>query len=83
MPRVPSECAGRMACVPALQASEQVFALALAPFTGSAKRRSGRDRKTGEVTTCDKRNGYRFSVTAGTIFEDTKVALNFGSRLDT
>ncbi len=35
-----------------------------------------RDRKTGEVTTCDKRNGYRFSVTAGTIFEGTKVKLN-------
>jgi hypothetical protein len=57
--------------------SDRVFALKTRPYHWVCK--SGaqvRDRKTGEVTTCDKRNGYRFSVTAGTIFEDTKVALN-------
>jgi hypothetical protein len=57
--------------------NDRVFALKTRPYHWVCK--SGaqvRDRKTGEVTTCDKRNGYRFSVTAGTIFEDTKVALN-------
>ncbi len=57
--------------------SDRVFAAKTRPFHWVCK--SGaqvRDRKTGEVTTCDKRNGYRFSVTAGTIFEDTKIALN-------
>src|ERR1700689_2421955 len=32
--------------------------------------------QTGEVMVCHKRNGYRFSVTTKTIFEDTKIALN-------
>src|SRR5713226_9310498 len=34
------------------------------------------DKQTGEVMICHKRNGYRFSVITGTIFEDTKIALN-------
>ena len=38
------------------------------------------DRKTGEITECDKRNGYRFSVITGTIFEDTKIALSIWLR---
>ena len=57
--------------------SDRVFAAKTRPFNWVCK--SGAqvmDRKSGEITTCDKRNGYRFSVTAGTIFEDTKIALN-------
>jgi len=57
--------------------SDRAFALKTRPFHWVCK--SGaqvRDRKTGEITTCDKRNGYRFSATSGTIFEDTKIALN-------
>ncbi|MGB3281389.1 MAG: IS1595 family transposase, partial [Methylovirgula sp.] len=34
------------------------------------------DKQTGVVMVCHKRNGYRFSVTTKTIFEDTKIALN-------
>jgi hypothetical protein len=33
------------------------------------------DDETGEVLTCDKRNGYRFSVITRTIFQDTKIPL--------
>lgn len=34
------------------------------------------DRKSGEIAECDKRNGYRFSIITGTIFEDTKIPLH-------
>src|ERR1700738_4175342 len=33
------------------------------------------DDETGEVLTCAKNGGYRFSVITHTIFEDTKVEL--------
>lgn len=33
------------------------------------------DRETGEVVTCDKRNGYRFSVITRTVFENTNYPL--------
>ena len=68
--------AGWRAC-PRCKASEKVYKLAARPWHWVCK--SGAetvDKQTGVVMVCDKRNGYRFSVTAGTIFEDTKVALN-------
>jgi len=34
------------------------------------------DQETGEAVTCHKRNGYRFSIITGTIFQDTKIKLN-------
>jgi hypothetical protein len=33
------------------------------------------DKQTGEVTTCHKRNGYRFSVISRTVFENTNYPL--------
>jgi transposase-like protein len=62
---------------PRCKASEKVYALAARPFHWVCK--SGAetgDKQTGEVVTCHKRNGYRFSVTTRTIFEDTKIPLN-------
>ncbi len=55
----------------------RVYALKSRPYYWLCK--SGAqvmDKKTGEIRTCDKRNGYAFSVITGTIFQDTKVALN-------
>ena len=57
--------------------NSRVFTLKTRPYYWVCK--SGaqvRDRKTGEVVTCDKRNGYAFSVITGTIFQYTKVKLN-------
>src|SRR5579875_191198 len=57
--------------------SDKVFALPARPFNWVCK--SGaqtRDRETGEITECHKRNGYRSSVITGTIFQDTKIKLN-------
>jgi len=62
---------------PRCKASEKVYALAARPYHWVCK--SGAetvDKQTGEVMVCHKRNGYRFSVITGTIFEDTKIALN-------
>jgi len=62
---------------PRCKASEKVYALAARPYHWVCK--SGAetvDKQTGEVMRCHKRNGYRFSVTSKTIFEDTKIALN-------
>jgi len=56
---------------------DKVYALAARPFHWVCK--SGAevvDKQSGEVTTCHKRNGYRFSVITRTIFQDTKIALN-------
>jgi IS1 family transposase len=57
--------------------NEKVYALAARPFHWLCK--SGKESVStlsGEVVTCHKRNGYRFSVISGTIFQDTKIALN-------
>jgi IS1 family transposase len=57
--------------------SDRVFAAKTRPYHWICK--SGAqaiDRKSGEITECDKRNGYRFSVITGTIFQDTKIKLN-------
>lgn len=65
-----------VAC-PRCKATEKVYKLAARPYHWVCK--SGAktvDKQTGEVMVCHKRNGYRFSVITGTIFEDTKVALN-------
>src|ERR1700730_14984674 len=62
---------------PRCKASEKVYKLAARPYHWVCK--SGKetvDKQTGEVMVCHKRNGYRFSVITGTIFEDTKIALN-------
>jgi Transposase zinc-ribbon domain len=56
---------------------DQVFALPARPYHWVCK--SGAetvDKQTGEVVTCHKRNGYRFSVITRTIFQDTKIKLN-------
>ena len=68
--------AGGVRC-PRCKASEKVYALPARPYHWVCK--SGAetvDKHTGEVGVCHKRNGYRFSVTSKTIFEDTKIALN-------
>jgi hypothetical protein len=57
--------------------SATVFALPARPYHWVCK--SGAetvDKQTGEVVTCHKRNGYRFSVITRTIFQDTKIKLN-------
>jgi transposase-like protein len=61
---------------PRCNASERVYALKSKPFHWVCK--SGAqslDPETGQVLTCDKRNGYRFSVITGTIFMDTKIPM--------
>src|SRR5882724_12050146 len=61
---------------PRCGAKEKVYALAARPWHWVCK--SGAetlDKETGELKTCHKRNGYRFSLISGTIFQDTKVAL--------
>jgi LSD1 subclass zinc finger protein len=62
---------------PRCKASEKVYKLAARPWHWVCK--SGAetvDEQTEEVMVCHKRNGYRFSVTTKTIFEDTKIPLN-------
>jgi hypothetical protein len=57
-------------------ASDKVYTLKARPFNWLCK--SGlqsTDTETGEVLTCDKANGYRFSVITHTIFENTKRPL--------
>lgn len=57
--------------------SDKVFALKARPYHWVCK--SGAqsiDKLTGQSATCHKRNGYRFSVITGTIFQDTKKPLN-------
>jgi transposase-like protein len=61
---------------PRCNASERVYALKSKAFHWVCK--SGAqslDPETGQVLTCDKRNGYRFSVSTRTIFQDTKIPL--------
>ena len=49
---------------PRCNRKERVYALKARPYHWACKNAD-----------CGGRNGYRFSVTAGTIFEDTKIAL--------
>ncbi len=53
----------------------KVFALKTRPFNWVCK--SGKQTRDPEGTevTCDKKNGYRFSVITRTIFQDTKIPL--------
>ncbi len=56
--------------------NDAVYALKARPFNWLCK--SGKEslnKETGEVLTCDKANGYRFSVITHTIFENTKRPL--------
>jgi len=56
--------------------NDAVYALKTRPFNWLCK--SGKEslnKETGEVLTCDKANGYRFSVITHTIFENTKRPL--------
>jgi hypothetical protein len=56
--------------------NKKVFHLTKRPFHWVCK--SGKETintETGQVVTCHKRNGYRFSVTSGTIFENTNYKL--------
>jgi ISXO2-like transposase domain/Transposase zinc-ribbon domain len=57
--------------------NEKVFALKARPFHWVCKSGiASKDAETKETVTCHKRNGYRFSVISGTIFQDTKIPLN-------
>src|SRR5208282_1569689 len=56
--------------------NEKVWALPARPYHWVCK--SGKettDKQTGEVLTCRKNGGYRFSLTTATIFENTKIPL--------
>jgi transposase-like protein len=56
--------------------NKKVFHVTHRPFHWVCK--SGAEtvnKETGELTTCHKRNGYRFSVITGTVFQDTKYPL--------
>ena len=56
--------------------NEKVYELKARPFNWVCK--SGKEsvnKETGEVLTCGKQNGYRFSVITHTIFENTKRPL--------
>ncbi len=55
---------------------EKAYRLAARPFYYLCK--SGKqsvDKKTGEVFTCQKKNGYRFSVISRTVFENSNYPL--------
>ena len=56
--------------------NDKVYELKARPFNWVCK--SGKEsvnKETGEVLTCAKQNGYRFSVITHTIFENTKRPL--------
>ena len=56
--------------------NEKVWALKARPYHWVCK--SGKetvDKQTGEVLTCRKNGGYRFSLITATIFENTKIPL--------
>ena len=56
--------------------NEKVWALKARPYHWVCK--SGKettDKQTGEVVTCRKNGGYRFSLITATIFENTKIPL--------
>src|ERR1700688_4850419 len=56
--------------------SEKVFHVTHRPYHWVCK--SGAEtvnKETGLVSVCHKRNGYRFSVISGTVFQDTKLPL--------
>ena len=56
--------------------NEKVYTLKARPFNWLCK--SGTESvntETGEVVTCGKQNGYRFSVITGTVYENTKRPL--------
>jgi hypothetical protein len=56
--------------------NEKVFHVTHRPFHWICKSGSETvNEQTGEVVTCHKRNGYRFSVISGTIFENTNYKL--------
>jgi hypothetical protein len=56
--------------------SEKVFQLKARPFNWVCKSgKESTDTETGEVLTCNKKNGYRFSIITHTIFENTKRPL--------
>jgi ISXO2 transposase-like protein/transposase-like zinc ribbon protein len=56
--------------------NEKVFHVTHRPFHWICKSGSETvNTQTGEVVTCHKRNGYRFSVISGTIFENTNYKL--------
>ena len=55
---------------------EKAYTLKARPFHYLCK--SGKEsvnKETGEVLTCNKPNGYRFSVITGTVFENTNYPL--------
>src|SRR5258706_11208043 len=55
---------------------DKVYELKARPFNWVCK--SGKksvNKSTGEVFTCNKKNGYRFSVITHTVFENTKRPL--------
>jgi transposase-like protein len=61
---------------PRCDAKDRVYVLKTRPYHWVCK--SGAqslDEQTGQILTCDKRNGYRFSVITRTIFQDTKIPL--------
>src|SRR5258708_6650201 len=53
----------------------KAYTLAARPFHYLCKSGNESVDPDGEKVTCNKKNGYRFSVLTRTIFEDTKISL--------
>ncbi len=65
---------GKVACPRC--GNEKVYVLKARPFHWLCKSgKESADKETGEVSVCNKRNGYRFSVISHTIFDNTKYSL--------
>lgn len=60
---------------PRCDSKERIYVLKSKPFHWVCKSGLNSRDYDGKVVTCDRKNGYRFSVISYTIFQDTKIEL--------
>ncbi|MGH7917987.1 MAG: transposase, partial [Candidatus Binataceae bacterium] len=60
---------------PRCGSKERIYALKSRPFNWVCKSGLQTRDYDGKPVTCDRKNGYRFSVITRTIFQDTKIPL--------
>jgi len=60
---------------PRCDSQERIYKLSAKPFHWVCKSGLNSRDYDGKVVTCDRKNGYRFSVISHTIFQDTKINL--------
>lgn len=60
---------------PRCNSAERIYALKARPFNWVCKSGFESTDSNGQPCTCNRKNGYRFSVITHTIFQDTKIPL--------